>query len=299
MSLPEYTSLHEKNSYFQTGGSVIDRPVDFDKIIPELKRFSENKFVFRGVNEAKYKMYNSGQRKFLQLGLGNKFASYKEFIYSEMDQFKLENKNWENEYVLTGINSDNHLALLSLMQHSNYPSPCIDFTTNPLVSLYFAFKGSDFRKETTNALDNYVSIYFMCTEHFFIPFHNFGDSIREALLQRNTYKQENHNLNLNNYKAFEAMFLVDIPMLFDITLDSEYATLNNKNILLQNGLLLLNPNGSNSLEETVQFIFSSYKGKPWLPIKCFNFNKALKEHVIQLLELNGINKKNIETIKSS
>jgi hypothetical protein len=294
MSLPEYTSLNEKNIYFQTGSCVIDRPVDFDKIIPVLKHFSENKYVFRGVNEAKYKLFNSGQRKFIQLGLESKFASYKEFIYSEMDQFKLENTNWKNEYVYAGINSDNHLALLSLMQHRNYPSPCIDFTTNPLVSLYFAFKFSESKKETITVLDNYVSIYFMCKDHFLIPFHNFGDSIREGLLSRNILKGENHNLSLNNYKAFEALFLADGPMLFDITLDIEYAVLNNNNILIQNGLLILNPNGTNSLEETAQYIIRSYIGKPWLPIKCFNFNKSLKEHVIQFLDFNEINERTIE-----
>ena len=278
MILPQYVSLEEKQNHFQTGGSVINLATQFDAVIPKLISHSQNKFVFRGVNEAKYKLYNSAQRKFLQNDLAVKFESYKEFIYSEMNLFKLENNNWKNAYVYSGINIDNHLALLSLMQHRGSPAPCIDFTTNPLISLYFAFKNSEINEGSINVLDNYVSIYFLCTEHFLIPFHNFGNVYREALLSRNIFKGENHSLSLNNYKAFEAMFLFDNPMLYDITIDPEYATINNKSILSQNGILLLNPNGNAPVEDTAQYIFRNHTGEPWLPIQCWNINKALIKH---------------------
>lgn len=289
MQLSEYTSLNEKKKYFQTGSVCVDTKAELYGIVPLLVDFANKKFVFRGVNEAKYKLYNSGQRKFIQQDLAGKFRSYKEFILFEIESFKRSNHNWINEYVRTGINENNNLALLSLMQHKGYPSPCIDFTSHPLTALYFAFRNLNSPNYESNLIDNYVSIYFMSPKDFIIPFINVGQYYREGLLLRNIYKQENHDLSLNNYKAFEAMFHYGTPMLHDITVDSDFAALNNRNILNQKGLLLLNPNGNTSIESTVEYIFRNYKGESWEPIKCLNLNKNLKEHVDQILELNNIN----------
>ena len=48
--------------------------------------------------------------------------------------------------------------ILALLQHYSQPSPLVDFTYNPLLSLFFAF--DNIKPGTTgNEIDNYVSLY--------------------------------------------------------------------------------------------------------------------------------------------
>ena len=65
MKLEEYATIEEKELLFINGGSKID--VNIEKIFEEIRKYNEegDSFVFRGLSEAKYKMYNSAQRVYM------------------------------------------------------------------------------------------------------------------------------------------------------------------------------------------------------------------------------------------
>ena len=63
MPLDNYTSFEEKGQYFKFGEIKIDNNEAFNHYSQLLAVQNENQdFVFRGLSEAKYKLYNSAQR---------------------------------------------------------------------------------------------------------------------------------------------------------------------------------------------------------------------------------------------
>ena len=294
MEIINYKSLKEKDDYFQTGSSVIYRPEDFDFVLSSLGDFMTNGFVFRGVNAAKYKLYNSAQRKFIENKLNIHYSSYQEFILDEINKFKTKNLNSLDEYLSKlDISQDNYLALLSIMRHCSLPTPCIDFTDNPLVALYFAF--NECTNSSSSDIDDYVSIYFFSKKELPVFFMDFSIPIIESLLLRNILKHENNEPNLNNDIPFNLLFSLNIPFAFDITLNSfiNFRTWNNANIKNQKGLLFLCTESYLPFEYLIKVILNANSSKNILGIKCINFHKSLKNHVIKWLDINQINQNSL------
>jgi hypothetical protein len=156
-TLSQYTSLSEKDSFFQTGSSVINCIQDIDKIIKHLEDIPQGQFVFRGVNEARYKLYTSSQRKFIKTNTCLGKSLYKEFIINEINNFLASEYDVLREFLEKAkISKDNYLAFLSIMQHYGLPTPCLDFSDDPLVALFFAFNNCSSICDTS--IDEYVSL---------------------------------------------------------------------------------------------------------------------------------------------
>ncbi len=82
-------------------------------------------FMFRGVNEAKYKMYNSAQRAWIENDLILNDIPYHNLINRRIIDAKSSNGNY---FKKIGIVQDNDLAILSFLQHYEPPTPLLDFT---------------------------------------------------------------------------------------------------------------------------------------------------------------------------
>lgn len=289
MKLQEYTFLKDKNHYFQTGDSKIDDIKSFNYIYNHFKQQSDET-LYRGVNEAKYMLYNSAQRHYLQNDIFAKGINYKDFILNIIH----ECKTWNNGAIASLcktilIDEDNYLAYLSLLQHSGKPSPCLDFSSSPLTSLFFAFYNSQI--DGTEEIDNYVSLYMInkSSKWFFIKLHN---TMLNALKMRNTFKNENNKVSVNNHIPFEVLFSLGDEIMLEITDENSYKTINNFKILNQSGKLIFSTSSNTSVEvlskkriEKVDRVYSE--------IKCLNFNKSLQKYVLKRLNEDGINEKTI------
>ena len=66
MTLEEYTEIKEKEEFFVNGGSKINHNIN--KIFEEIEKYKNEgtSFIFRGCSEAKYRLYNSAQRVYIQ-----------------------------------------------------------------------------------------------------------------------------------------------------------------------------------------------------------------------------------------
>ena len=160
-----YQSQKEKGAFFKFGQVLIDNDKDYyyyTSLIAE--QYKTGDFVFRGVPEAKYKLFNSAQRVWRDIAdegsLKNEDA-YDAFIVDLMTECRKWNietiPNFLNTY---GISKKNSIAYLSFMQHYGIPTPLMDFTRNPYKALFFATEGANASSKSEVVLDNYISLYF-------------------------------------------------------------------------------------------------------------------------------------------
>ncbi len=178
MILPTYKSLEEKKEYFyykepeqvNTIDEFKDRFEQLEAGIPQFNPYYSREFsllcntatVFRGQNEAKYKLYTSAQREWIieewnkQLGEDG----FIEFVQQLILQLKKANaiSRLSNYFESMGA-TETDLLLLSFLQHYRTPTPLLDFTYNKYLALFFAMDGSEFNKQGEDDLDNYFSIY--------------------------------------------------------------------------------------------------------------------------------------------
>ena len=166
MKLEEYTTIEEKEEFFKNGEVKIN--VNLDKVFEKIVEFQEKgtSFIYRGCSEAKYRMYSSAQRLYINQELHRQVPEdsisehYRKFITESIESCK----NWNNGVVKrllesSGIDKNNSLAYLSYMQHFGVPTPLLDFTFNSYVALFFAIDSISYYP-SDNEIDNYFSLYY-------------------------------------------------------------------------------------------------------------------------------------------
>lgn len=262
----------------------------------------ENGLLFRGVSEAKYKIFASAQRYWLEQDLGAKGIAYVDFIANLLKQAKA-NELLKDYYASLGI-PVNDLLYMSLLQHYGQCSPLIDVSYNINTALFFAF--NDAKMENMDCeLDEYCSIY---------VFNTYGNQYWADLdvilqngqenaiknLETSPYLVEmidtsnidrpdyyvswmnphNNGEGLHNWK----LSLVKLPMskgaVSPITRTGQQICWTNLNLLAQQGGFFLYTNDKIPLEKYVH-------DNANLPnIICYNIHKSLKNDVLARIHLS-------------
>lgn len=153
-----YQSLEYKRKFFDEFATV-NTPDEFEGEFSKLKEFEKNTklhVAFRGIPEAKYKLYTSLQRELFSLNLSKKGLA-KSFTLKLIENAKKQTQ-WSNYFNAMGI-SMNDWLYLALLQHYSAPSPLLDFSKNPKVALYFMCKGLHFGY-SGEEIDHYASIVY-------------------------------------------------------------------------------------------------------------------------------------------
>ena len=151
MKLEEYANLSEKNSFFDM--TTIDTYKGFDDVYQTLK--SDN-VIFRGVNEAKYKLYTSAQREWIINEYEKQGINYTSFIQSQLNYIR--GFSIISQYYKSLNVNENDLLYICLLQHYGAPSPLLDFTYDLDIALYFAL--DKIKTASSNIdIDNYFSLY--------------------------------------------------------------------------------------------------------------------------------------------
>jgi hypothetical protein len=157
MFLPYFNILEKQN--FVNIVNEISSDEDFEKfksLIQDLSR--DDNLLWRGMGDADLKLYNSCQRYFERISYKHRHAQYIDLIRNLLDYVASWNNSTVNNYLESQDVFNDPVAIMTLMQHFGFPTPLLDFSKNPYVSLFFSSSSSqyDFSKDE---LKNYSSLY--------------------------------------------------------------------------------------------------------------------------------------------
>ena len=320
--LSQYETLLQKSIFFtQTN---IETAKEFDDIFEKYEN-SEN-ILFRGSNEAKYRLYSSLQREWITKKLYEKHTSYQDYLISLIHNARQQEGGILSKYFdKIGIDPDNDLAVLSFLQHYGCPTPLLDWTYSFHNSLFFATRNIK-KTEQKWEIEKYLCVYYL-EEHFFEKASM--QQIFEVGLKAQKEKLKNEFLeNIKTSGVFEGLIdklitpehidkmfyqlhgkqlmtymtkierLLKTPMLYfsdDKTENNLKYSLNNSlNIVNQSGVFIWNSDPTKPIE---QITFENTKIKDIqnsvLFSKCININKKLVGHIKKRITKKGITKKYI------
>jgi hypothetical protein len=284
--LEYYSSLDEKKDSFSDqpeaeGWFTIDSAYQFknwyDSITNLIKLDPLGNF-FRGAGEARYKLYNSSQRFWIENNLTqleslSQWLPYISMIQNMVNKAK-EQEVFKRVFDYYGLADDQtDFPILSILQHYGAPTPFMDWTYDINVALFFAVERTKhFEKE--NQIENYVSIYRIIkgTDSEFIRGNiqvmsgNFFPTI--------TYLSDNFPNSIYYISDFEVKNERQIRPL---------TTYYNLNIMPQQGLFIFNPHERDPLEKI------AVEKYPESKIICYNINKDLAELIRLTINKNRVN----------
>jgi len=261
----------------------------------------DNGLLFRGVSEAKYMIFSSAQRYWLEKEYNSKKLAYVDFVDGLIKQIRA-NKLLHDYYAALGI-PHNDLLYMSLLQHYGECSPLIDVSYGIKEALYFAFSSRN-NDEPINEIDHYCSIYVFDT--FANQFWGYLDNVLQngqenaaKMLEdaryplsfidmSNTDSADLYTRWINPYNNGRGLHdwglaLVKLPTakgaITPTTRIGQKICWTNLNLLAQQGGFFLYTQSQIPLEE---YIFYQ---KELHNIVCYNINKDLKNYVLQKINL--------------
>ena len=184
MRLDEYANIEQKEEAFGQKYRYILTAQKLDEWFQEECPGA----LFRGVNNAMYKNYNSMQRLYLTHDLKDKVCAWK-MIDQEIMSLREANNHFVEKYFKSLNITATDFTYLSYLQHyKDGVTPLLDFTKNKLVALYFMCKDARFpecgdgekNNFTTHPISSFASVYFLEKDEY-IGSRSYVKALSEAL----------------------------------------------------------------------------------------------------------------------
>ncbi len=284
--LEYYATLADKQSSFSGNTDAvryfrIDEAYqfkDWHQQIDQLIKANPLGNFFRGAGEARFKLYNSAQRFWMQNNLTQLEAisqplSYLQMIQNMVDSAKQQDlfKRVFDYHGLTPDQTD--FPILSILQHYGAPTPLMDWTYNLDVALFFAVEQA-LHFERENDIENYMSVYRIVKNDQSAFIKSNLQVVSGNVFPSITYLCSVSPGTVYYISDFEVKDLRQIKPL---------TTFYNLNILPQEGLFIFNPHERDPLEQLAE------QKDPDSRIICYNINKDLAEMVKLTINKSGIN----------
>lgn len=316
--LSYYETLLQKSTFYEQIN--IETAEEFDEVFDNYAD-SQN-ILFRGLNEAKYRLYSSLQREWINSKLYEKHTSYKDFLEKLISNARVQQGNALTKYLeKIGIDPENDLAVLSFLQHYGCPTPLLDWTYNFCNALFFSIQNLNTQAANWE-IEKYFCVYYL-EEEFFEEYsmqklfkqglqkqkETFSTNFKEALKKRGfpeeliekAYSKEElselffriHGKGLMTYMT-KVEKLLKAPMAYysdDKTdLNLKYSLNNNMNIINQQGVFTWNASPTKPIEQ-IPFERAEQLGRDKVLFsKCININKELSGHVEMRIAKRGVTK---------
>lgn len=274
----------------------IDTPRDFDSCYDWLRKNSDH-LIFRGVREAKYKNYTSGQRAWITQRLSTTQYTYADFIHQML--CNIRNNLVLRDYYLALKVIPNDLLYLSFLQHYGGPTPMLDFTHDLDVALFFAYDGVR-ENETRYVIGDYVSLYYIdikeCGNELVDMISLYDEYPEKIAREVESFKTNNPNATVDDSLIRDIDKYVtwggqggfsNVPLgLYDgifsqkavnLPLSGQSLVWANLNLIAQKGCFLCYTKSSTPVEEHL----SSYKYLP--KMHCVDIPKSYEEYISTII----------------
>jgi len=289
-SLPTYQNLNAKENAFEQ--RVINTKQEVqeffissmkDNIAQEKKR----RFIYRGVTNARYKIYSSAQRHFAEKELIN-ITTYDNLIAGTIQE-ALDYQNGLLRKYFQGFNIPFDIPVLSFLQHYGAPTPLIDWTYNVEVAAFFSTDGQK-HYASNSKIDNYFSIYCIDKKACSRDLMNISEWLVEnywRIIQITEQHPEAdasdviYRYNQFNYFTFRDLILFFVSDFERIAYFPAITSQTNLNIINQQGLFIFNASENEPLESYFGTNLDPFSGLP--KIKCFDFHKSLYYYVLNAI----------------
>lgn len=313
--ISEYSSFIQKSTFFDQ--VTIDTTEQVDKLFEDFK--NNRDVLFRGQREAKWRLYSSLQRFWIEDKMNKTDSEYLGFLKLLITNGKSEYET-EIKKILEEINIDstNDISVLGYLQHHNCPTPLLDWTYSFETALFFGIDGLD-KTQSVKEIDNYFSLYYIREDDFrsggmrtlinnslqevseqlkleFIAQNAVGEKQR---LEMEKHFDERSFFDKNRIKGtglvsymtkIECMINIQISYFSDKDIDEgiAFSITNNENIKKQNGVFTWNAHFSKPLEVigNEQYIEAKLENEPndYRFCECFNINKNLTDYIVEKLK---------------
>jgi FRG domain len=324
--LPVYSNLDDKRTVFNKSGNFIINTVsEFDHWYNQITflrneatknyRLSDEDeesiyihypYIFRGVGDAKYKIFASAQRHWLINNM-NQWAKkdYLEFVQDLLDtasKLPLLDKVFKY-YKLVARQRD--FPIMSILQHYGAPTPLIDWTYNIDVSLYFATEYCT-PISSANEIEKYFSVYLIDRSN-----QNSIDFLNIFKFHQGSYPLLKSFNNIQNEPS-SIFYLSDFEKRIPRKSTSGFkdqrplTILFNQRIIPQEGLFIFNPSSYIPLEDCFNVTAKNHNNNS-NKMLCVNIHKDLSDYIRRKIKLVDIEKgfiypdleKNAEQIKET
>ncbi len=316
MTLETYGSLDEKEEFFYyEDWKQINTVEEFDKAYPELgklgvqpqaeKLHTKNRdwVIFRGMSEAKYKLYTSAQREWLTQDLKKVLGKdgFVDFIESLLVNLR-ENRVLDDYFEAENF-AKSDLLYLSFLQHYGAPTPLLDFTCNKDVALFFATENYIRKYQVRGDIEDYFSIYVFPSDRDLVSyvdqFYNNADNVvSKGQPIRIDWKKKPDSIKgavLSDIKEF--LFYIRNPLRAAEMKERGTQRLyswSNPNIIAQQGCFILNPLPNEPLEYLCYKNSNGWRKLHIPHMKCFDIHKSLAPYIREkYLKPKGITKETI------
>ena len=266
--LEEYASLEGKGSVFVTNKCICNKE-ELQNAIDSLRGNGKH-FFFRGLSEAKYKLYTSGQREYIQNEYEKLDILYPDFMRFLYD--KVSSNRDLLEYHKVAHIQENASYFFTYLQHYGAPTPYIDFTTDILVALFFCFYHSQ-HIPSDKKIDNFCSVYYIAQsdiDYLVDKYNRLNDMPNNQQHRQTDNKFSKADLSLNTLQGLETFYMDWHRQQGDFATKRFVYRMPNRYMLVQKGALIYNADGTKPLEN-----IDDFKQK----IGCLNIHKSLCDYI--------------------
>lgn len=302
INLSQYGSLQEKSGFFLKSNKYVNNCIktfdEFDKWFTYWEGVNERrkyKVYFRGMGEARHKLFNSAQRLWLNYEMQDWKRQapqllYRDFIMKMIEEALGAKSLLGNVFKLYGINgSHKEFPCLSILQHYGSPTPLLDWTYNFRVALFFATEYTTVPSlKIDNDLDDYFSVYVLGEETYRVNEIEERESVSSCFPAPGEVPNPSHLFRLTDIK-YDMMGKYDPGDPFKKVL---MATIYNQNIIPQEGLFIFNPHAELPMEdlfraENIGAMPLNEENVPNSGFMVYNIHKRLGEYIKRKIAMQG------------
>ena len=315
--MTEYETLLQKELFFEQVN--IETEKDFDSIFEE--HIDSKDILYRGTSEAKWRLYSSLQRYWINEKIYKKGIDYKSFVEKLAENAKKQQGNvLEKYFKKNGINPNNDIAILSFLQHHGCPTPLVDWSSSFVNSLYFATENIKMKKDDIREIDKYFSVYYIEEKDLnstsLVNVVEMGISEMQKHVRNNVIKNgESEGISkiemdkffseerlklatkmIHQNSLIEHLTKTERMMEFPLTYfsdineenDVQFSLNNSMNIVNQQGVFVWNSHPYKPIELVGNEQYNKNKNAIYRFSKCYNINKNLAPYIIEKISKLGI-----------